>query len=450
MPRPHVPTVAARPAALLAAALIVGGCAGPPPGRDRAPEAGRRVDAAALADTDPRLCDPRPGRPVPGGQLTIALPDSIDPARAPEPANESERTVFRNFYETLVTIACNGEARPGLAESWNAADGGRRWTFALRAGACFWDGRPVTAQDVQDAWTATQRRAQAAGCLLPWAWLDVEAASVRALDARRLCILVPEPQADFPLLLAHPAYAVALPDPGRRWPLGTGPCRPLDGDGPLTCVPNPHHPEGHPAWERIVFAAPAAAWPAQGIDVALNADDAGVAGAEGGSLAPLPWNRIVLFLCPTGGAEAARWTADPRLGEALPDARPATALVFPGSWGATCPQLSGPAGGRGRRRGATARARRRPAICSIRGPIRSRGPWRAGWRPLAAGKRWGSTRRTGPSRCATAGPPVTCCRFRAASPRPACSWRRCWDRRRGSRTPPSRTAARRRRGRRSA
>ena len=332
----------------LAATLIAGGCAGPPRGHDRVPETGLRTDATAPAAPEAPLCDPCPGKPASGGTLTIALPDNIDPARAPEPANESERTVFRNFYETLVTVACDGEARPGLAESWSAADGGRRWTFTLRDGARFWDGRPVTSPDVQAAWTTTQRRAQAADCLLPWAWLDAEAASVRLLDARRLSIQLPEPQADFPLLLAHPAYAVALPAPGAPWPLGTGPCRPLGGTGPLTCIPNPHHPEGHPAWERIVFAAPAAAWPADGSDVALGAGSVSLATViDGGIVTHPPWNRIVLFLCPAGGAEAARWTADPRLGEALPDVGPATVLVFPGVWGDTCPQLAGPAAGRG-------------------------------------------------------------------------------------------------------
>lgn len=347
MPRLCTPAAAAGPVALLAAAFIAGGCAGPPPGNDRLPEAVRRADAAAAANPEAPLCDLCPGKPAPGGTLRIALPDTIDPAHAPEPVNESERTVFRNFYETLVTVACDGEARPGLAENWGTADGGRCWTFTLRGNARFWDGRPVSSQDVQAAWIATQRRAQAAGCLLPWAWLDAEVASVRLLDARRLFIQLPEPQADFPLLLAHPAYAVALPAPGEEWPLGTGPCRPPGGVGPLTCVPNPHHPEGHPAWERISFAAPATAWTADGVDVVLGAGDGNRgAASEGGMTAHLPWNRIALFLCPAGGAEAARWTADPRLGEALPDAAPAATLVFPGVWGATCPQLAGPTAGR--------------------------------------------------------------------------------------------------------
>ncbi len=47
------------------------------------------------------------------------------------------------------------------------------------------------------------------------------------LDARRLAIRLPEPQAAFPLLLAHPATAVALPRPG--WT-----CHPLDAVHPAS------------------------------------------------------------------------------------------------------------------------------------------------------------------------------------------------------------------------
>lgn len=348
MPRSSIPVTAARAVVLLAAALLAGGCAGPPPGRDRAPEALARGEPTTAADPETSLCDPCPGTPAPGDTLSVGLPADCDPGHAPEPINEAERTVFRNLYETLLTVACDGSAHPGLAESWSAADDGRRWTFTLRADARFWDGRPVTSHAVQAAWTATQHRAQAAGCLLPWAWLDAEAASIHLLDARRLSIQLPEPQADFPLLLAHPAYAVALPVPGEAWALGSGPCRPLAGRGPLTCVPNPLHPDGRPAWRRLIFVAPHAAWPGPGVDVALRAgEELRAGGVEAVPATPLPWNRIVLFLCPAGGAERTRWTGDPGRGEALPDAAPATSLVFPGIWGESCPQLSGPAAGRG-------------------------------------------------------------------------------------------------------
>ncbi len=363
MPPLKIPGPAARSVIPLVAALAVAGCAAPPPGRDRAPETASRPDAPVAATASPTggagTCDPCPGTPARGGMLMVALPDTYAMAHAPEPANEAERTVFRNLYETLITIDCDGEARPGLAEAWSAADDGRRWTFTLRAAARFWDGRPVTAQDVKTAWTATQRRAQTAGCLLPWAWLDAEAASVRLLDARRLSIQLPEPQADFPLLLAHPAYAVALPTRTGEWPLGTGIAQPgtvvaatrhASGQGGGQYFrPNPHHPGKPPAWEQICFRRQGTPGKMDGrrIDITLHGGDAPPSPASGdGVVSRLPWNRIVLFLCPAGGGEAERWTANLRPDEALPDSRPADMLIFPGAWGETCPQLAGPAAGR--------------------------------------------------------------------------------------------------------
>src|SRR5439155_19885395 len=56
---------------------------------------------------------------LPGDRMaTIALGDRVDPANAPHPTNDSERLLFRQLYETLVRVDCEGRVRPGLAASW--------------------------------------------------------------------------------------------------------------------------------------------------------------------------------------------------------------------------------------------------------------------------------------------------------------------------------------------
>src|SRR5256885_4895087 len=80
--------------------------------------------------------------------VTIGLTDAVDPRHAPLGRNDAERIVFRHLYETPVRIDCDGHAVPELFDQWTKDDGGRRWTFRLRDGAQFWDGAPVTAQDV--------------------------------------------------------------------------------------------------------------------------------------------------------------------------------------------------------------------------------------------------------------------------------------------------------------
>ena len=54
-------------------------------------------------------------------------------------------------YETLVTLGTSDlvTIRPALATSWSAIDGGKSWRFTLRPGVKFWDGTPLTAEDVK-------------------------------------------------------------------------------------------------------------------------------------------------------------------------------------------------------------------------------------------------------------------------------------------------------------
>src|ERR1700704_2501165 len=80
--------------------------------------------------------------------ITVGLTDAVDPRHAPVPRNDAERIVFRHLYETPVRIDCEGPVLPQLPGRWAKDDGGRRWTLRLRDDARFWDGAPVTAQDV--------------------------------------------------------------------------------------------------------------------------------------------------------------------------------------------------------------------------------------------------------------------------------------------------------------
>jgi peptide/nickel transport system substrate-binding protein len=54
-------------------------------------------------------------------------------------------------YDTLVTLATTDlvTIRPALATAWSAIDGGKSWRFTLRPGVKFWDGTPLTAEDVK-------------------------------------------------------------------------------------------------------------------------------------------------------------------------------------------------------------------------------------------------------------------------------------------------------------
>src|SRR5262245_51880483 len=58
-----------------------------------------------------------PGEPL----ATVALTDRVNPANAPRPSNDSERLLFRQLYESLVRVDCEGRVMPALAASWRAS-----------------------------------------------------------------------------------------------------------------------------------------------------------------------------------------------------------------------------------------------------------------------------------------------------------------------------------------
>jgi len=152
----------------------------------------------------------------PGERIaTVALSDRIDPANAPRPSNESERVLFRQLYETLVRIDCEGRVAPALADSWRLSVDGRTWVVTLRPDAHFSDGVLVTASTVLAGFT----RDGAGGELLPHVNRLVQ--SIVTIDDRTLAITPRSQRQDAPLVLAHTDLAIARPVSGSSWPLGT-------------------------------------------------------------------------------------------------------------------------------------------------------------------------------------------------------------------------------------
>lgn len=152
--------------------------------------------SARPAGEDPCLLPAGPvERP---GTLTVALSQPTDLSHAPVPTNDSERLLFRRRFETLITVDCEGEARPGLARDWRGDSTGRAWTFTLRPGARKPDGSTLTAEDVVSTWEARKVLGGSSG---------IE--SVMALDGGRIMVRLAPPGDSVPRLLAQDALAVA-------------------------------------------------------------------------------------------------------------------------------------------------------------------------------------------------------------------------------------------------
>jgi hypothetical protein len=130
----------------------------------------------------------------------VALLEPVDLGDARSPANDSERLLFRNLFDNLIRLDCDGAIRGGLAESWTADSGRRGWVLTLRKGATFPAGRPVSGSDV-------------AGDLRMLASTDSGRAlgidSAFELDDRRLRVLMRGGVGDsLPRFLADPALVL--------------------------------------------------------------------------------------------------------------------------------------------------------------------------------------------------------------------------------------------------
>jgi len=89
--------------------------------------------------------------PKRGGTLTLGIsrePVLMHPMVA---TGSVERKVRELMFESLLGVDINGKIQPSLAESWTITDNGRLYTFNLRRGVKFHDGREMTGEDVKYA-----------------------------------------------------------------------------------------------------------------------------------------------------------------------------------------------------------------------------------------------------------------------------------------------------------
>jgi hypothetical protein len=223
--------------------------------------------------------------------VTVALSEAVNPDHAPVPRNDAERIVFRHLYETLVQVDCEGRVVPGLAESWTSSDGGRRWTLTLRADAQFWDGAPVTARDAVVGKSGS-------------------GFTLTAVDARTVGVALARGSDDPPAFLADPALAVSKPAPDRGWPIGTGRfwvtsatvtdsavrAQSNGGDTIVFRLPLPPSPPAAGDARDLLDAS-------GGVDLLVTRDRALVdyaATQPRFAALELPWDRVYVFVSPTG------------------------------------------------------------------------------------------------------------------------------------------------------
>lgn len=58
--------------------------------------------------------------------------------------------LYKYLFEGLVNMNRSKEIVPALAESWEIEDNGIQYTFHIREDACWSDGRPIYAKDIEE------------------------------------------------------------------------------------------------------------------------------------------------------------------------------------------------------------------------------------------------------------------------------------------------------------
>src|SRR5690625_146405 len=84
-----------------------------------------------------------------GGTLVAAWaqdPVGLDPHIT---SARSSLQVLENVLDTLVVLDVDQNVQPSLAESWEVSEDGLTWTFNLRDGVKFSNGRDLTAEVVE-------------------------------------------------------------------------------------------------------------------------------------------------------------------------------------------------------------------------------------------------------------------------------------------------------------
>jgi peptide/nickel transport system substrate-binding protein len=157
--------------------------------------------------------------PQSGGHLVVAVPlepDTFDPHKAVAAATKE---IDFNIYQGLISYDTDGGIIPCLAESWDISEDGTVYTFKLRKGVRFHNGRKLTLDDVR--FSLERIRDDATGYPLTW---HKNISELAMLDDSRIRITLKEPYAPF---LSELADAAIIPEEAvatiATQPVGTGP-----------------------------------------------------------------------------------------------------------------------------------------------------------------------------------------------------------------------------------
>ncbi|UCH50598.1 MAG: peptide ABC transporter substrate-binding protein [Chloroflexota bacterium] len=196
-------------------------------------------------------------------------PITLNPAISSEMTSHS---YIMQIFSGLVRLGDEAKPVPDIAESWQKSDDGKCYTFYLRKGVKFQDGKEVTAQDFKYSWelachpeTGSQTAATYLGDIVGVQDIlegkATRISGIETIDNYILKVTIDAPKAYFLAKLTYPtAFVVDKTnvESGKNWwlkPNGTGPfkLREWQKDQILMLEPNELYYGQSPAIKRVVY-----------------------------------------------------------------------------------------------------------------------------------------------------------------------------------------------------
>ncbi len=182
---------------LLTSVALLSGCVGPTPGTT-APSSGS-------------------GEPKSGGTVVVGIqqePGHFNPYLAQA---AGDREILFNVYEGLYKSDASGTMQPALAESYTMSPDAMSYTFVLRDGVRFHNGKKLAAEDVVYSF----EQAMADGSIVT----GLEGiSSVTATDSRTVVVRLEEPDVELLPFMGCPIVPAGAEELDAQ-PIGTGPFR---------------------------------------------------------------------------------------------------------------------------------------------------------------------------------------------------------------------------------
>ncbi|WP_137391572.1 ABC transporter substrate-binding protein [Rhodoligotrophos defluvii] len=156
------------------------------------------------------------------GTLRVAVPSNVntlDPAKT----KIGEEYIINNLvFSGLTESDPKGQVKPDLAESWTASDDLKTWTFKLRDGVKFHDGRPLEAEDVKATIERVMDKATASVARVNFSIVE----AIETPDKNTVVFKLTQPYAGFAEILADRQVRIVPRDKLdtiASKPIGTGP-----------------------------------------------------------------------------------------------------------------------------------------------------------------------------------------------------------------------------------